>query len=141
MEKTQKFINKVARLELGSAPSVGFFEEIIKEAREAKVELETSKTGEQLDVEEKGGIFNEGWHSPSNPPTIPNNRWRHKKPFLVVDENGETHIAIYATVDIRDGDMFIGEYEPKWIIVEKYSDRYLEVIENPKVWAWLPTFV
>lgn len=88
----------------------------------------------------KSKVF-EGWLSPNSPPIIPKNRWRHKKPFLVVDENGETHIGIYATVDIRDGDMFIGEYEPKWIIVEKYSDRYLEVIENPKAWAWLPTFV
>jgi hypothetical protein len=66
---------------------------------------------------------------------------RHKKPFLVVDENGETHIAIYATVDIRDGDMFIGEYEPKWVIREIYSDRNFEVIEKPKAWSWLPTFV
>jgi hypothetical protein len=83
----------------------------------------------------------EGWLSPNNPPTIPNNCWRHKKPFLVVDENGETHIAIYATVDIRDGDMFIGEYEPKWVIREIYSDRNFEVIEKPKAWSWLPTFV
>lgn len=83
----------------------------------------------------------EGWLSPNNPPEIPKNCWRHKKPFLVVDEQGETHVAIYATVDIRDGDMFIGEYEPKWVIREIYSDRNFEVIENPKAWSWLPTFV
>lgn len=40
MKKVEKFLKHIARLEPGSAPSAGYFEEIILEAREAKTELE-----------------------------------------------------------------------------------------------------
>lgn len=40
MKKTKKFIDSVAKLETGSAPSVGLFEEIILKAREAREELD-----------------------------------------------------------------------------------------------------
>lgn len=103
--------------------------------------MHTEDKNKDLKSNDAKPMLYEGWLSPDNPPTIPENCWRHKKPFLVVDENGETHIAIFATVDVIDGDMFIGEYEPKWVIREIYSDRNFEVIENPKAWSWLPTFV
>lgn len=40
MKIVEKFLKHIARLEPGSAPSAGYFEEIILEARAAKAEFE-----------------------------------------------------------------------------------------------------
>lgn len=40
MKKVEKFLKHISRLEPGSAPSAGYFEKIILEAREAKSEFQ-----------------------------------------------------------------------------------------------------
>jgi uncharacterized paraquat-inducible protein A len=40
MKKVEKFLKHISKLEVGSAPSVGYFEQIILEARESLEEFE-----------------------------------------------------------------------------------------------------
>ena len=43
MKKVEKFLNRISKLEPGCAPSVGYFTEIINEAREAKDEFDKAQ--------------------------------------------------------------------------------------------------
>ncbi|WP_177764057.1 hypothetical protein [Flavobacterium sp. I3-2] len=43
MTEYEKFTKLIAKIELGSAPSVGYFEELILKARKA-IDIETTKT-------------------------------------------------------------------------------------------------
>lgn len=66
MKKVEKFLKHIARLEPGCAPSSGYFEQIINEAREAKAEFEAlhkADVGRRFStIDEALGYLNRGGH-------------------------------------------------------------------------------